>query len=200
MYPLTYYQQEIQLPLLSNSTSITGIKEGQCRGLYMSFVPKTVPVNSAGVNTNANATTFFQVSNLTLTYNGVVIHRFPGVSSSQMLDTLYSDVSGFYETKKYINATAAGAIGFIEKPNDPLAISSYVHAPFAQRFEQFSGMSEMTLMNGISLGAGSIQVAFDKIFDEDGNEISPADVTLRVVPYLVSALSFSANGDIEYVF
>jgi hypothetical protein len=160
----------------------------------MSFVPKVFAPS------NPNATTFYQVQNLTLTYNGVVIHRFPGITSSALLDTLYSDVSAFFETKKYVVATAAGAIGFIEKPNDPLAISNFVHCPFAQRFEQFSGMSEMTLMNGISLGAGSIQVQFDALYDVDGNVISATAATLRIVPYLVAALSFSATGDIEYVF
>lgn len=212
LYPMTFYQNEIQIPLAGNSASITGIKEGQCRGLMLAFTPKGLPVGENAAATalavaeqKISATTFYLPENLTLTYNGVVIHRFPGLTSGQILDTLYTDITSTFETKKFsVSAPVAGTSGgFVETPNDPAAISNYIHCPFAQRFEQFSGMSDMTLMNGISLGAGSIQVAFDALYDVDGNVVdlaSQSGAQIRVLPYLVSALEFDAVGNVKYVF
>jgi hypothetical protein len=200
MHPIKFYQNQITVPLSGSAANIVGFMDGQLRGVYLAFK----------VRGAANKQAFASPENLVVQNQGVILQRFPGVGSNLFMDTIYSDVPGYYELPLVTALNAAASAGTTSGYTTnagavPTTVSGYFHIPFGQKFEQ-QGMTEYVMMNGINLVSTGLQLQWDLV---NGNLYNPitkaydipvANVDLVVLPYYTAALEFSAAGDVKYIF
>lgn len=178
-FPTTFFQQ-VNSVALSNTTDdqevvLTGFRAGSCKGIHCWMV-------DTADDTNVNG--FVLPRDLELSYAGNVIHRYKGVSS-QILDTLYTDVPSYFNNS-ILTADVAPATTWSATD----VISSWVHFPLQQRFEQLS--AEFTSVSGLGIANGVMNLRLK-------TPTAKTTWKLYFVPYYDVALMFN-NGNCEYVF
>jgi len=175
-FPCTFFQQANAVQLNNTNAPqevvLTGFRSGSCKGVHIWVVD-----TSDDVNVNA----FVLPRDLQLSYAGNVIHKYDGVSS-QLLDTLYTDVPSYFN-----NSILTGAGGEWTATD---TISSWVHFPLSQRFEQLS--AEFTTVSGLGVANGVMNLTLT-------TPVASSNYRLYYVPYYDCALMFN-NGNCEYVF
>jgi hypothetical protein len=178
-FPTTFFQQ-VNSVSLSNTTDpqeivLTGFRSGSCKGIHCWLIDTADDVNYNG---------FVLPRDMELSYAGNVIHRYKGVSS-QILDTLYTDVPSYFNNS-ILTADAAPATTWSASD----VISSWTHFPLQQRFEQLS--AEFTSVSGLGIANGVMNL---RLTTPSGK----STWRLFFVPYYDVALMFN-NGNCEYVF
>lgn len=178
-FPTTFFQQ-VNSVALSNTADdqevvLTGFRAGSCKGIHVWMV-------DTADTTNVNG--FVLPRDLELSYAGNVIHRYKGVSS-QILDTLYTDVPSYFNNS-ILSADASPATTWSATD----VISSWVHFPLQQRFEQLS--AEFTQVSGLGIANGVMNLRLK-------TPTAKSTWKLYFVPYYDVALMFN-NGNCEYVF
>jgi len=178
-FPTTFFQQENSVNLantaLDQEIVLTGFRSGSCKGIHVWLVDTA---------DDANVNGFVLPRDLELSYAGNVIHKYRGVSS-QILDTLYTDVPSYFNNT-IISADASPATTWSATDT----ISSWVHFPLQQRFEQLS--AQFTSVTGLGVANGVMNLRL---------KTPSAKSTWRLyyVPYYDVALMLN-NGNCEYVF
>ena len=179
-FPTTFFQQANSVNLSSSTDDqeivLTGFRAGSCKGIHVWMVDTADTVNTNG---------FILPRDMELSYAGNVIHRYKGISS-QILDTLYTDVPSYFNN----SLLTAGAGPDPANWSSVDTITSWVHFPLQQRFEQLS--AEFTSVSGLSIANGVMNLRL---------KTPQAKTTYRLyfVPYYDVALMFN-NGNCEYVF
>ena len=178
-FPTTFYQQ-VNSVALANTTDdqevvLTGFRAGSCKGIHCWMVDTADDVNVNG---------FVLPRDMELSYAGNVIHRYKGVSS-QILDTLYTDVPSYFNNS-ILSADVAPATTWSATD----VITSWVHFPLQQRFEQLS--AEFTQVSGLGIANGVMNLRLK-------TPTAKTTWKLYFVPYYDVALMFN-NGNCEYVF
>jgi hypothetical protein len=175
-FPCTFFQQANAVQLSNTSgpqeVVLTGFRAGSCKGVHIWVV-------DTSDDTNVNA--YVLPRDLVLSYAGNVIHKYDGVSS-QILDTLYTDVPSYFN-----NVVLTGAGGLWTAVD---TISSWVHFPLSQRYEQVSATYTVTTGLAISNGVMNLQLT---------TPVASSNYRLYYVPYYDCAIMFN-NGNAEYVF
>lgn len=206
MHPIKFYQNQITVPLFGSAANITGFMDGQLRGMYCAFKIKSTAAAATSKALLANKQAYVSPYDLVVQNQGVILQRFPGVGSNLFMDTIFSDVPGYYELPLVTaNAnTATDSSGYTTNSGAvPTTVSGYFHIPFGQKFEQ-QGMTEYVMMNGINLVSTGLQLSW-----KNSNLYNPVtkiadipvdDVELVVLPYYTAALEFNAAGDVKYIF
>ncbi len=197
-FPATFYQQANSVALASSATSqevvLTGFRAGSCKGLHVwvldtDATQTIVPATGGGpfeAPYKANPFNYVLPSDLLLSYAGNVIHNYPGASSSQLMDTLFTDVpSRFENSVLYIDDTAAPVWKSQAKA------TSWVHFPLSQRFEQLS--AEYTSVSGLSISNGVMNLTLR-------TPQAKSTYVLYYVPYYENVLYFHDEGNMDYVF
>jgi hypothetical protein len=186
-FPCTFFQQANSVQLNASTDPqevvLTGFRSGSCKGIHV-WVVDTTAFAGVGTGQNPNPNAFVAVRDLELSYAGNVIHKYNGVSA-QILDTLFTDVPSYID-----NPTLALADGGASWAAPVDGVSSWVHFPLSQRFEQLS--AEFTDVSGMGISNGVMNLRLT----------TPASKTtyrLYYVPYYSSAIVMS-QGQAEYMF
>lgn len=176
-FPTTFYQQVNSVDLSNTDASqevvLTGFRAGSCKGVHVWVLDEA---------DTANPFRFILPNDMELSYAGNVIHNYKG-SSSQIMDTLFTDVPSYFS-----NVKLTGAGGVWTATDE---ISAWTHFPLSQRFEQLS--AEYTDTSGLGIANGVMNLRL-KMRSAVG-----ARFRLYFVPYYATALMFN-NGNCEYVF
>jgi len=197
-FPATFFQQVNSVRLASTAASqevvLTGFRAGSCKGIHVWVVDtsETQTIIPAGGSTafeapySANPFNYVLPSDLQLSYAGNVIHNYTGASSSQLLDTLFTDVpSRFQNSVLYIDDSGSPVWKSQAKT------TSWVHFPLSQRFEQLS--AEYTSVSGLSISNGVMNLTLKTPAAKDTYQ-------LYYVPYYENVLYFHDDGNMDYVF
>lgn len=175
-FPCTFFQQANSVSLSSSEVSqevvLTGFRSGSCKGVHVWVVD---------TSDTANPNAFVDVRDLELSYAGNVIHKYNGVSAD-ILDTLYTDVPS------YIDNPSLAVVGGAWTSTD--AVSSWVHFPLQQRFEQLS--AEFTEVSGMGISNGVMNLRLT-------TPTAKNSYRLYYVPYYSSAIVMH-QGQAEYFF
>lgn len=175
-FPTTFFQQDNSISLSNTDGDqevvLTGFRAGSCKGIHCWLVDTA---------DTTNVFQFYAPRDMELSYAGNIIHKYKGVSS-QIMDTLYTDVPSYFN-----NAMLTGAGGAWTATE---TLSVWTHFPLQQRFEQLS--AEFTSVSGLGIANGVMNLRL---------KTPDARSTWRLyfVPYYDVALMFN-NGNCEYVF
>jgi len=176
-FPTTFYQQENSVALANTADSqevvLTGFRAGSCKGIHV-WVSDTSDIQ--------NPNQFVLCRDIELSYAGNVIHRYKG-TSSQLLDTLYTDVPSYFNNTVVTSTGGAFTVA-------PATVSNWVHLPLQQRFEQLS--AEFTMVTGLGIANGVMNLRLK-------TPAAKSTYKLYFMPYYDVALMFN-NGNCEYVF
>jgi hypothetical protein len=199
-FPATFYQQVNSVRLANTASSqevvLTGFRAGSCKGIQVWVVDSSedqtiVPATGGGpfvAPYKANPFNYVLPSDLQLSYAGNVIHNYPGASSSQLLDTLFTDVPARFQNSVLYKTPATGtATAWASQAKT----TSWIHFPMSQRFEQLS--AEYTSVSGLSISNGVMNLSLRTPSAKD-------TYTLYYVPYYESVLYFHDDGNMDYVF
>jgi hypothetical protein len=197
-FPATFYQQVNSVRLANTAASqevvLTGFRAGSCKGIHVwvldtSETQTIVPASGGGpfeAPYSANPFNYVLPSDLQLSYAGNVIHNYTGASSSQLLDTLFTDVPARFQN----------SVLYIDDSGSPVwksqaKTTSWVHFPLSQRFEQLS--AEYTSVSGLSISNGVMNLTLKTPAAKDTYQ-------LYYVPYYENVLYFHDDGNMDYVF
>jgi hypothetical protein len=199
-FPATFFQQVNSVKLANSAVSqevvLTGFRAGSCKGIHVwvldtSETQTIVPASGGGpfvAPYSANPFNYVLPSDLQLSYAGNVIHNYTGSSSSQLLDTLFTDVPSRFQNSVLYKTPASGtATAWASQAKT----TSWVHFPLSQRFEQLS--AEYTSVSGLSISNGVMNLSLKTPAAKDTYQ-------LYYVPYYENVLFFHDSGNMDYVF
>jgi hypothetical protein len=199
-FPATFFQQVNSVKVQKSSSSqelvLTGFRAGSCKGLHVWVVDEAQnqTVTSLADGTayvapyKANPFNYVLPSDLQLSYAGNVIHNYPGASSSQLMDTLFTDVPARFQNSVLFWKPTGPATGSWDSQ---AKTTSWVHFPLSQRFEQLS--AEYTSVSGLSISNGVMNLTLKTPEEKDS-------YLLYYVPYYENVLYFHDEGNMDYVF
>ncbi len=201
-FPATFFQQVNSVRLANTAASqevvLTGFRAGSCKGIHV-WVLDTAEGQTTKVAGqvgdfvapySANPFNYVLPSDLQLSYAGNVIHNYTGSSSSQLLDTLFTDVPSRFQNSVLFKEPA-GTVGPYTAWGSQAKTTSWIHFPLSQRFEQLS--AEYTSVSGLSISNGVMNLTLKTPAAKDTYQ-------LYYVPYYENVLYFHDDGNMDYVF
>ena len=200
-FPCTFWQQANSVALASTADPqevvLTGFRAGSCKGIHCWIVDTSqtqtiVPSGGATAyvaSYRANPFNYVLPSDLQLSYAGNVIHKYPGASSSQLMDTLFTDVPSRFQNSVLYWVPASG--GDPAYWDSQAKTTNWIHFPLSQRFEQLS--AEYTSVSGLSISNGVMNLSLK-------TPQAKSTYLLYYVPYYENVLYFHDEGNMDYVF
>jgi hypothetical protein len=197
-YPVTFTQQEIQIPVAATGASIaastpisvtlTGFRAGECRSIS-AWLTYNGDTGSAQIQ---NPFAWYAPENIVLTYAGeryAVYDRGSGALWNLVNGRLAPQVNDVYLTNN------AGVVDITAVPS----VDQWVEMPFAQAFDDLTAHSTYTAGKTISNGIVNLQFSIPTLTKQGAAWAGGAQNFVLHISYHYNAVLMLTGGTADYV-